>query len=61
MAVIDTRLVELENLQKKHMMIVQTNPALAAELAHKAFVLQQQFQADMAQYNRLLGPWAPRA
>ncbi len=61
MGIIDTRLVELDSIQKKHAEIVTTNPALAAELAHKAFVLQQQFQADMAQFNRLLAPWAPRA
>jgi len=58
MAIIDTSLIELENIQKKHAEISATNPALAAELANKAFVLQQQFQANMAPFYVRMAPWA---
>jgi hypothetical protein len=57
MSVIDTRIVSIENLQKKHEEIYRTNPVLAQELANKAIRLQEELQADMAKFSKAMAPW----
>jgi tetrahydromethanopterin S-methyltransferase subunit G len=54
MSLIDTRLADIENLQKKYEEIHRRNPVLASELAQKAQRLRNELGADMGPINKLL-------